>query len=171
MKHRISTPVPGAALFAIFFVVVTAGLLSQLADQTRYSSSGLLVAQPRFWPFVALTGMVLFGLGHFWSVWPRREKRWFAVLVDWFLVLEFVAWFLGYVYLVPLSGYLLTTIAFMLLLTFRMGYRDLRQLGIAALTGLAVILLFKTGLAVKIPGGQLYESLPEPLRSFMIVNF
>lgn len=171
MKPQTSTPAPGATLFAILFVVVTAGLVSQLADQTRYSSSGLLVAQPRFWPSVALAGMVFFGLGHFLSVWQMRETRRLAVLLDWCLVLEFVVWFMGYVYLVPLSGYLLTTIAFMMLLTFRMGYRDVRQLCIAALTGLAIILLFKTGLAVKIPGGQLYEWLSEPLRSFMIVNF
>jgi hypothetical protein len=39
------------------------------------------------------------------------------------------------------------------------------------ITGLFIVLIFKTFLEVKIPGGAIYEFLPNTLRSFMILNF
>jgi len=39
------------------------------------------------------------------------------------------------------------------------------------ITGLSIVLIFKTFLEVKIPGGAIYEFLPNTLRSFMILNF
>ncbi len=53
----------------------------------------------------------------------------------------------------------------------RQGYRSSRYLVAAALLGLAIVVVFKTGLSVKIPGGALYEYLPGGLRNFMILNF
>lgn len=185
MKSQTSRIVPGALLFAVLFVVGTLMLLSQLTEQTKFTASGLMVAQPRFWPAVAISGMAIFGIAHLISILRQMRSRQMglrqmganhiqaagAILADWVLVLEFVVWFMGYVYLVPLLGYLISTLGFMALLTARMGYRHPRQMAIAMVTGLAIILLFKTGLAVKIPGGQIYEVLPDPIRAFMIVNF
>ena len=56
-------------------------------------------------------------------------------------------------------------------LAFRAGYRGPRMLCAAALTGLSIVLIFKTTLSVKIPGGAIYEYLPDIFRNFMIVNF
>jgi hypothetical protein len=39
------------------------------------------------------------------------------------------------------------------------------------ITALSIVLVFKTFLEVKIPGGIIYEFLPSTLRSFMILNF
>lgn len=76
-----------------------------------------------------------------------------------------------YVAMVPVLGYLASTIIFTVLLALRQGYRGIRNLCAAALLGLAIVLVFKTGLSVKIPGGAVYEYLPSSLRSFMIINF
>lgn len=78
---------------------------------------------------------------------------------------------MAYVAVVPVLGYLATTIAFTTSLAFRQGYRGVKSLGAAALLGLTIVLVFKTGLSVKIPGGAVYEHLHGPLRNFMIVNF
>ena len=85
--------------------------------------------------------------------------------------IEFAGWFLVYVLVVPTIGYLLATLLFCLLLTWRLGYRSKSRLVAAALTGLAVVLVFKSMLSVKIPGGEIYEFLPAALRNFMILNF
>ena len=78
---------------------------------------------------------------------------------------------MAYVYLMPLLGYLPATLVFMCLLTLRLGYRNLRYLLIAAVIAIAIVLFFKTALAVKISGGAIYEYLPDGLRNFMIINF
>ncbi len=78
---------------------------------------------------------------------------------------------MAYVYLTPQVGYLISTIVFMLFLALRAGYRSAKLLIAAGLAGFAIVLMFKTFLSVKIPGGAVYEALPDALRSFMIVNF
>jgi hypothetical protein len=41
----------------------------------------------------------------------------------------------------------------------------------SVLIALSIVLVFKTFLEVKIPGGIIYEYLPDTLRNFMILNF
>tara|TARA_Y100000739_G_scaffold164611_1_gene142639 strand:+ start:1186 stop:1422 length:237 start_codon:yes stop_codon:yes gene_type:complete len=76
-----------------------------------------------------------------------------------------------YVFFVPLLGYLISTILFTTLLAFRMGYRNSKILFFAFSLGVSIVVIFKTVLSVKIPGGLLYEFLPGVFRNFMIVNF
>ena len=60
---------------------------------------------------------------------------------------------------------------FCTVLAYRAGYREGRVLGAAALLGASVVLLFKSFLQVKIPGGALYEYFPAALRNLLIVYF
>ncbi|MEZ5478349.1 MAG: hypothetical protein R3E95_12975 [Thiolinea sp.] len=85
--------------------------------------------------------------------------------------MEYALWFLLYVWVVPIIGYLPATLLFMPLLALRAGYRDKRQLLSMVAIGFVIVLLFKSFLAVKIPGGAIYEYLPDGLRSFMLLNF
>jgi hypothetical protein len=41
----------------------------------------------------------------------------------------------------------------------------------AACIGFSIVVIFKSFLEVKIPGGAIYELLPNALRSFFILNF
>jgi hypothetical protein len=75
-----------------------------------------------------------------------------------------------YVYAIPVIGYLLATVTFCVLLTFRIGYRG-RALGVAAVFGLLVVLVFKAGFNVKIPGGAIYEYAPDGMRYFLLRYF
>ncbi len=169
-EHR-----PGAFIFAAIFLVAAALLLSQLGDQTKFSSKTWLTkkmfAQPAFWPGVAVVGMTVFGALHLFNAWRKRMAGEVAETAYWLRPLEYLAWFMAYVFVVPLVGYLLATTVFMVVLAFRAGYRGWRMLGAAFLTGLSIVLIFKTALSVKIPGGALYEHLPDTLRNFMILNF
>ena len=75
---------------------------------------------------------------------------------------------MAYVVAVPYVGYLPSTIFFAVILTWRMGYRSRKMLVIAALTAVAIVVTFKSFLQVRVPGGLLYEQLPDGIRSFML---
>lgn len=172
MKRRAaSAERPGAAAFAAAFLLFSLFLLSQLTVETRFSAGGKLFAQPRFWPAISVAGMSLFGIFHLWDAWKSRQDGGLAEAAVWLRALEYFAWFMAYVAAVPVAGYLLSTILFTVLLAFRQGYVAVRQLAAAAALGAGIVLVFKTALAVKIPGGALYDILPSGLRSFMILSF
>jgi len=78
---------------------------------------------------------------------------------------------MAYVFIVPILGYLLSTILFTSTLSFRLGFRSAKHLLLAVVFGITVVVLFKTFLQVKVPGGQIYEYLPTTLRSFMLTYF
>ena len=111
-------------------------LLSQLGEQTEWKKRTKFFAQPRFWPAVGLIGMVVFGGLHLWML-PRRrfDRADYREWRIWALAIEWVGWFLVYVLLVPIIGYLPTTLIFMPLLAYRVGYRDKKFLWISMAFG------------------------------------
>ena len=62
------------------------------------------------------------------------------------------------------------TVLFCLVLTYRLGYRGAKFHVAAALTAVATVVVFKSFLGVKIPGGAVYEYLPAALRNFMVLH-
>ncbi len=169
-------PPPGALPFAVLFMCLALLLLSQLGAETKFSAKGQLVAQPAFWPAIGVVGMVLFGGLHLLKtiLHSRRAGGWHGDMLEasaWLRSLEYFAWFMAYVFVVPLIGYLPATLIFAVALALRAGYRTPGWLGTAALTGLGIVLVFKSLLAVKIPGGALYEHLPGMLRGVAIRYF
>lgn len=174
MKESISQSSRNAnVLFAVVLLLFVFFLLSQLAEQTKFSSGKSLFAQPRFWPGASLLGMLVFGAGHLIHCALKKSSGTSALLelLQWLRALEYFAWFMLYVVLVPQLGYLPTTILFALVLTIRQGFYGRKMLLIAVAVGLSIVLVFKTLLAVKIPGGAVYEYLPAAVRNFMMINF
>ncbi len=166
---------PGSLIFALFFLAASLLLLSQLGVETKFSTKGQLVAQPAFWPAIGVIGMVVFGSFH--AVGALRQRSRNRGLSEtreagiWLRSIEYLAWFMAYVFVVPVIGYLPATVIFAIALAFRAGYRSRGMLGAAAFMGLGVVLVFKTFLSVKIPGGALYEYLPDSLRSTALIYF
>lgn len=163
---------PGDLVFAVAFLAFSIFLLSQLGEQTVWKKKVSLFSQPAFWPAVSLGLMMLFAVFHWLGsvVSPRIDGRWTEV-VFWLKSLEYVVWFLVYVTLVPVLGYLLATVSFSIILAARLGFYSIKWIGISAATAFAIVLLFKTFLQVKVPGGMIYEYLPDALRSFMLTYF
>ena len=163
---------PGDIVFAWAFLAFSLFLLSQLGTQAPWKSGGKTFTQPAFWPTVSVALMVFFSALHLLSSFlsPRLSGRWREVW-DWVRSVEYAGWFMAYVFVVPLLGYLLTTIIFAILLAIRAGYRQLRVLGAMAVMGVVIVVVFKSFLQVKIPGGAIYEALPTALRSFMLTYF
>ncbi|MEE9376262.1 MAG: tripartite tricarboxylate transporter TctB family protein [Rhizobiaceae bacterium] len=163
---------PGDIVFSVLFLAISLFLVSQIGQQTVWKNGTKLFAQPSFWPSVSLITMSLFALLHLaGSVFsPRIEGRWGEVKF-WLRSLEYVGWFLAYVSLVPILGYLIATVLFTMLLAYRLNYRTPKWLALSALSGIVIVVTFKTFLQVKVPGGAIYEYLPTAFRSFMLTNF
>lgn len=163
---------PGDIVFALAFLLLSLWLLSQLSTQTTWKNGAKLAAQAPFWPTVSVVGMVFFAslhtLGSFLSA--RIPGRWTEVGM-WFKSVEYALWFMAYVLAVPVIGYLSATIIVCLLLAFRSGYRSRVMLGASVFGGVLVVVVFKSLLQVKVPGGLVYEYLPGSLRSFMLTYF
>ena len=170
-ERRFVGPRRGQLYFALAFLAVSAVLLLLIDQQTRWVENTRLFAQPRFWPAVGLIGMVVLG-GLYLARLPWRQVTVFDrhETIKWATALEFALWFMGYVLLVPIFGYLPVTMIFVPALAWRMGYRSRRMMGISVAFAFAVVVFFKSFLSVKIPGGMVYEYLPGALRSFAILN-
>ena len=163
---------PGDIVFAVVFLAFSAFLLSQLGRQVSWTGGNSLFARPVFWPAVSLISMTGFAALHLIGslASPRIPGRWREVAF-WLSGLEYAAWFMAYVWLVPLLGYLLATVLAALFLSLRAGYRSWRMLLAATLSAVFIVLIFKTFLQVRIPGGAIYDLLPSALRSFMLTYF
>ena len=163
---------PGDIVFAWLALIISVFLLSQITDQTAWRNGAKLFAQPRFWPAVALGGMVSFATFHLLgsALSERINGRWAEVWL-WLASFEYAGWFIGYAAAVPIVGYLPTTLIFSGALTWRAGYRRGQTLIIAACASIIIVLLFKTFLQVKLPSGLIYDFMPDGLRQFMLTYF
>ena len=163
---------PGDIVFAWMFLALSLFLLSQLGTQAPWKTGGKTFTQPAFWPSISVMLMAFFAVLHLLSsaLSPRIMGRWSEVL-QWVRALEYAGWFMAYVLVVLQLGYLGTTILFAVLLSLRAGYRNWRVLCSMAGMAIVIVVLFKSFLQVKIPGGALYELLPSGLRAFMLTYF
>lgn len=146
-------------------------LLAQTPTQTRWVAKTGFFAQPRFWPAVGL--MALVGLGGLHLVklpWRRFTGADWVEVRKWAAALEYAIWFMAYVLVVPVIGYLPASIVFAATLSWRLGYRTTRMIAVSILFAIATVIVFKSFLSVKIPGGMIYEYLPGAVRSFFILN-
>ena len=160
---------PGDFVFALTFVAASAALAACLPWQVSWLPGVATSAQPALWPTIGVALMLGFGLIHLAqnAVSPRVPGRGIEVRL-WLRALEYVGWFIAYVLAVPVLGYLPVTMGISVLLALRLGYRGPRYLLPAAVFGASVVLIFKTGLGVRIPGGAVYDWLPDSLRSFAL---
>ena len=146
-ERRFVGPRRGQLLFVLTFLTLSVLLLSQIGTQTAWVKKTDFFAQPRFWPAVGVGGMVLFTALHLWRLPFRRiERTDLREALRWASALEYTLWFMGYVVLVPLIGYLPVTLVFVPLLAWRMGYRSPQMMAISA--GLRGISFFFPSLAL-----------------------
>ena len=93
-------------------------------------------------------------------------------LTQWARALEFVAWFIAYTLLVPVLGYLVSTLLLGTALPWRLGYRGARWMGICLGSSFVIVLVFRTGLQIRTPVNiWLYDQLPQSAGTFMKVWF
>lgn len=163
----------GELPFALMMLAFALVMILQQPEQAKWIARGVKPhAQPALWPLIGLCGMAFFSALHVMQCLRARkpDTEWREMLI-WLRAFEFVLWYLGYAALVPWLGYLLASVLVMMALVWRVGLRS----GMAMLSAFGfasgMVLVFKTGLSVKIPGGALYEAFPDPVRIFLSLNF
>ncbi|WP_375264884.1 tripartite tricarboxylate transporter TctB family protein [Planktotalea sp.] len=163
---------PGDIVFAWIFLILSLFLVSQLDSQAPWKPNGKTFSQPAFWPTVAVYAMSFFAAFHLLSSFlsERLEGRWSEVW-SWVKSVEYAGWFMVYVSLVPMLGYLPMTMVFAVLFGLRAGYRSVKVLGFLLILAIVIVVVFKGFLQVKIPGAAIYEYLPTALRSFFLTYF
>jgi hypothetical protein len=167
----------GEKVFAVLMASLSVFLLVSIPSETQWFNGLAISKQPRFWPTMCIVGLSLFAFAYAVSIWlkARTEKAGLEAevseLMSWLRPFEFVVYFLIYVVSVPWLGYLLATVSYFLLMTWRMGYRKKLMWWVSVATALTIVLLFKTLLQVKISAGAWYDLLPDSWATFMIVYF
>lgn len=162
---------PGEILFSALMILLGGLLLAALPWQTSWIDGRGLAAQPRTWPALSLGGLIVFSALHFGQRLKatRTPGRWKEGLT-WILSVEYIAYYMAYVWAIPVIGYLPATALFCVLITLRVGYRG-KAIWIALCFALFVVLVFKAGFNVKIPSGALYDYAPESIRYTLIRYF
>ena len=131
-------------------------------------------------PMICLTLLVPVAIWNFWA--SLRVYRWrkrFQLPTNmryefekYGQALEFVAYFIAYTLVVPILGYLLSTLILGTFLTWRLGYRSRKWIGIGFASSFAIVIVFRTLLQIKTPVSiWLYDQLPNASRSFMLTYF
>lgn len=159
-------------MFALGFFVFALIAAAALPSQAKFLGNKTLVAEPGFWPSVGVAMMVVFGALHL--VGSCNSPRLYGRLKEvalWARSIEFAIWFIVYVLIVPKIGYLPATVLLSVLLSIRLGYRSAVTLICSVAFAVLVVVVFKAGLGVKIPAGEIYRFLPDSIRTFVMVNF
>ena len=167
----------GDLVFAMLMLFIVLVLLVSIPFETKWFDGVPLVKQPRLWPTFCLVGMALFGFLYSIQIWQNYKFQLGQVqgelneLSSWLRPLEFVFYFVLYVWSVPLAGYLLSTLLFFSLLTIRAGYRTLLMFWVSLATGFGIVVVFKSLLQVKIASGAIYDYLPDGWATFFMIYF
>ena len=188
-----------AAALAVFFLVafwtqtgwqsrnlpdeVTTYLAYQLglADiEGRVTRLGRILKQSWVAPMLCLLVLVPSALWNFRSslkihLWRKRfmlpTSAYFEV-TKYLAALEFVAYFICYTLLVPVLGYLVSTVILGCFLTWRLGYRSSLWMVRGLLCSFAVVVVFRSFLQIKTPTSiWLYDQFPSALRALMLTYF
>lgn len=174
LKLQTASRKSGDTVFAWICLLFSLFLLWNMTEQTVWASGNAWSGQPGFWPRLAVMGMTLFSAIYlFHSLRDATRNARLAGLGEevlrWIFSIEYAVWFMAYVFLTPIVGYLAASVVFAIALSLRVGYRSSQALLSAAAVGIVTVLLFKSFLQVKIPGGAIYQSLPDGLRNFFIL--
>lgn len=153
------------------------GLIELDGRVTRF---GRILKQSWVVPLICLTVLVPAALWNLRNSW--KEHRWrkrfllptsaYFEMTKYVAALEFVAYFIGYTLLVPVLGYLLSTLILGTFLTWRLGYRTPVWMLRGFVSSLAVVIVFRSMLQIKTPVSiWLYDQFPSALRGFMLTYF
>jgi hypothetical protein len=161
----------------ILFAAISSGLLALIGVATKSNAKGGWWTQPWLMPGIALGLLVLANLITLWREVadlranpPSTDEKvegWTALL-GWLRPLEFLFYYLLYVYSIQHAGYFPSTLVFVLFLLWRVGLTAPRWL----LAGLGLIIfmigVFRIGLGVWMPAPELYEIFPDAIRNALI---
>lgn len=109
------------------------------------------------------------------SLWRKRfglPTNAYFELTKYAAALEYVVYFIVYTLLVPIFGYLISTLILGMFLPWRLGYRTKIWAARSFAASLTAVIVFRTFLQIKTPVSiWLYDQLPTGMRAFMLTYF
>ena len=181
MNNESMTPKPATGLFYGFMLLFGVGflLLVPVATKPGPENQGWWT-QPFFMPTLSL--LIVAVMAIILSTQHFRARRSTAVresmrgslrieLLQWLKPLEFFVYYVLYIWLLGMIGYFLSSLVFILLLSWRVGLRSPKWMVTAFLFAVMLIALFRWGLGVWVPQAELYELFPKDVRIFLMRNF
>ncbi len=173
--------------FSLFMLALVLFLFWQFGTESGWNERdlpqkrvGKILKQPWIGPFICMCLLVPAALFNAWSSWRTtrrnmqllRPNRTGFELGQWLRSFEYIAYFIAYTALMPIFGYLLSTVTFAVYLTWRLGYRSWRWIGIGLASALTVVIVFRTILQIKTPVNiWLYDQFPPAMETFMKIYF
>ena len=152
-----------------------------LADiEGRVTRLGRILKQSWVAPMICLLIFVPAALANLYASWSETAwRRRFLLptsarfeLTKYAAALEYVAYFILYTLIVPVLGYLVSTLILGTYLTWRLGYRTRAWMLTGLASSFAVVVVFRSLLQIKTPVSiWLYDQLPHTLRVFMLTYF
>ncbi|MDE2790245.1 MAG: tripartite tricarboxylate transporter TctB family protein [Paracoccaceae bacterium] len=177
----------GDLVFSLAMLLGVLVLLWQFGSESGWNDRdlaqkrvGKILKQPWVGPFMAMALLLPAAVLNAWSSWQktrrdarlRRPDRTRYELGQWARSFEFIAYFIAYTAIIPILGYLVSTLLFTVFLTWRLGYRSRRWIAISLGSAFAVVIVFRTLLQIKTPVNiWLYGQLPPGAESFMKIYF
>ena len=146
----------------------------------RSKRLGTILKQSWVVPVICLSLLVPAALVNLYGSWKvRRWRQRFRLPTDasyetykYLAALEYVGYFVLYTLIVPLLGYLFSTLLLGVFLTWRLGYRTPKWLLTGFISSLAVVIIFRSFLQIKTPLNiWLYDYFPTGMRAFMLTYF
>lgn len=177
----------GDLVFSVIMLVLVLFLLWHFTGESGWDQRklpqkrvGKILKQPWVGPFLCMAILVPAVLVNLWQSYQKRRRdirqripnRIKYELGMWFRSFEFIGYFLTYTFVIAYLGYLLSTLIFAVFLTYRLGYRSPRWIGISLASALAIVILFRSIMQIKTPVNiWLYNQLPAGIENFMKVYF
>ena len=181
MNTEHSAPKPGTGLFYgfIFIVGVAFLLFVPMLTSPGPAEQGWWT-QPAFMPRISLlliaSTATYLCFQHFRTLrnGSTTEPAGTSLkneLIQWIKPLEFFIYYIGYIYLLDLIGYFLSSLIFILLLAWRVGLRSPRWMLTGFLFAIVLVAAFRWALGVWVPQAELYALFPRDIRIFLMNNF
>ncbi|MEM7343077.1 MAG: tripartite tricarboxylate transporter TctB family protein [Chloroflexota bacterium] len=94
-----------------------------------------------------------------------------AELIQWAKPVEFFVYYVGYIWLLGIVGYFLSSLIFIIVLSIRVGLTSARWFLTGLLFAISLILIFRWGLSVWVPPAELYDMFGKDTRIFLMRYF
>lgn len=159
---------------ALIFAAVSLALLALIGVATKHGqASGGWWTRPAFFPGVALGLLVVSNVITVWrdvadlradppTAAERAEAR--VRFLRWLQPFEFLAYYGAYIWFIQHIGYFPSTLAFVMLLLWRVGLTAPKWLLAGFGLSLFMIGVFRAGLGVWMPAPEFYDAFPDGVR-------
>jgi len=181
MKNYLTKPKAGTGIFYGFILIVGVAFLLLVPVLTKPgpTTQGWWT-QPAFMPrisllLIAITAAYLcFQHIHTLrdgSATEHADTSLKNELIQWIKPLEYFIYYIGYIWLLDLIGYFLSSLLFILLLTWRVNLRSPRWMLTGFLFAIVLVAAFRWALGIWVPQAELYGLFPRDIRIFLMNNF